>query len=741
MLTSHHVFPNNISNDNTGIRDNYLRGTVADFLREKIHEGSNLSIVSAYFTIYAYDALKDDLNKAEFLRFLFGEPSFVRSIDPEKTQTKAYKIEDEGLKLKNKLEQRRVARECAEWIASKVDIRSIRQSNLLHGKMYHIDNHGVEEAILGSSNFTVSGLGLGAHGNNIELNLVVNDNRDRRDLKAWFDAIWEDEQLVADVKEDVLAYLAQLYQDNTPEFIYFKTLYHIFEDFLEEQDRGGLLEIQKQIVDTDIWKALYEFQKDGVKGAINKIQQYQGCILADSVGLGKTFEALAIIKYFEMKNDRVLVLCPKKLSDNWTVYQARNNSELNPFLRDRFNYTVLAHTDLSRDGGLSDGIDLASLNWGNYDLVVIDESHNFRNNTPGKYEKGKLVRKSRYQKLMEEIIQQGVKTRVLMLSATPVNNTLKDLRNQIYFITEGKDDALYDVFGIASIQDTLRGAQITFSDWAKQSKERKTRELLDKLSSAFFKLLDGLTIARSRKHIKIYYKDSVAKLGGFPERSKPRSIYPEIDLKGEFMSYDRLNDEIDKYELSLFNPASYVKPEFQALYEKEEIAGFSQAKRENYLIGMMKVNFLKRLESSVHSFDLTLQRTVSKIDDLKDRIAYFKQFQAENPDFDWNEFEEINGEDEELQDAFEISKARYKMAHMELDRWLVDLQLDREQLHILELSAREITKERAANEFSPSRRYEKAGSIRKRWRRACGVNVPFCLLWQKYTFRVSPPAR
>jgi len=689
--------PNNASQNATGIRDNFQRGTVADFLREEIKDKAKLSIVSAYFTIYAYDALKESLQKADHLRFLFGEPSFVRSIDPAKTETKAYRIEADCLELKNKLEQRRVARECAEWIKEKVEIRSIRKSNLLHGKMYHIDNNGVEEAILGSSNFTVSGLGMGREGsNNIELNLIVDSNRDRSDLKKWFDSLWVDDDLVEDVKKNVLEYLAQLYQDNTPEFIYFKTLFHIFEKFLEDQAQGGIADIQKQIVDTEIWNYLFEFQKDGVKGAITKLQNYNGCILADSVGLGKTFEALAVIKYFELKNLRVLVLCPKKLSENWTVYQAQNNSDLNIFLHDRFNYTVLCHTDLSREGGISGVIDLANINWGNYDLVVIDESHNFRNSTPGRMDTEGMYHKSRYERLMEDIIKTGVKTKVLMLTATPVNNNLRDLRNQMYFITENKDAAFQDLLGIASIKETLRIAQLNFNEWAKKSGERKTSDLLDKLSSAFFKLLDALTIARSRKHIQRYYKDTIAALGGFPERGKPISLYPEIDLKGEFMSYDRLNDEIERYKLSLFSPGVYVKDEFKALYEKERVVGFSQAKRENYLIGMMKVNFLKRLESSVHSFDLTLQRTVHKIDDLKARIERFKQFQAENPDFNWNELQVEGDEDEELQDAFEISKARYKMAHLDLDTWLVDLKGDRDQLHSLELFAREIASERDA---------------------------------------------
>ena len=685
----------------SGIRDNHTHGRVGDFLREKIQAGSKLSIVSAYFTIYAYEALKEKLDGIEGLKFLFGEPRFVTSIDPNKTDKKAYKIEDDGLSLSNRLSQRRAAIECSEWIRNKVEIKSIRKANLLHGKMYHIANGGVEDAIMGSSNFTVSGLGMAENTSNIELNLIVDGNRDRQDLKNWFDVLWNDDKLVEDVREDVLAYLAELYQDNAPEFIYYKTLYHLFEEYLSEEAKGGLAILQNQVVDTGIWNALFEFQKDGVKGAIKKLEAYNGCILADSVGLGKTFEALAVIKYFELKNARVLVLCPKKLRDNWTVYQVQNNSQLNPFLKDRFSYTVLSHTDLSRDGGYSGGIDLANLNWGNYDLVVIDESHNFRNNTPGRRdENGEIITRSRYQRLLEDIIQQGVKTKVLLLSATPVNNTLKDLRNQIYFITgsdeDTKDTALQDSLGIESIQETLRAAQITFNTWAKKSRNRKTSELLDDLGSGFFKLLDGLTIARSRKHVKTYYADTVANLGGFPEREKPISLYPNTDTKNEFMSYDRLNDEINTYQLSLFKPSTYIKPEFQGQYEPKKIAAFTQASRENFLIGMMKVNFLKRLESSVHSFDLTLERTIKKIDGLMSRIDRFKEYQKDNPDVDWDQLIIEDVDDEDLQAAFEVSKAKIKMAHLDVDKWKKALKDDRDKLHGLELFAREVTPDRDA---------------------------------------------
>src|SRR3989338_1293604 len=379
-----------------GIRDNYGRGKVADFLAEKISDNSVLSVVSAYFTIYAYEALSERLDRVETLRFLFGEPRFISTLDPEKTDKKSFKIEDEGLELANRLQQKEIDRRCAKWIQDKVEIRSIRQTNLLHGKLYHIHDGHREHAILGSSNFTLRGLGLSATPN-IELNLIVDSDRDRADLKAWFDDIWADDKLVADVKEDVLRYLSQLYVNHAPEFIYFKTLFHVFEKFLSGKAADASLFDKTAIVDTEIWKALFGFQKDGAKGAIHKINAHNGCILADSVGLGKTYTALAVIKYYELRNLRVLVLCPKKLRDNWTVYLAQNNSELNPFLKDRFAYTALSHSDLSRETGKVDGIDLGNLKWGNSGLVFIDESHNSRNANKGGFNKEENQKRSRYE--------------------------------------------------------------------------------------------------------------------------------------------------------------------------------------------------------------------------------------------------------------------------------------------------------------------------------------------------------
>lgn len=683
----------------SGIRDNLDRGSVGEFLSGKIIEGSALSIVSAYFTIYAYAALQDELDGIASLRFLFGEPRFIKSLDPDKTDTKAFEILDNGLELHNQLEQKRTAKECAAWMEEKVQIRSIKQSNLLHGKLYHLeDAYGRNDAIVGSSNFTVRGLGLGSDGtNNIELNLEVDSRRDREDLKRWFEELWHNEELVKDVKAEVLQFLEKLYRDNAPQFIYYKTLFHIFERFLEDQAKGGLLDEDIRLTDSSIWNTLFEFQKDGVKGAINKILSHNGCIIADSVGLGKTYEALAIIKYFELLNDKVLVLCPKKLRQNWTVYQAQNNSPLNPFINDRFNYTVLSHTDLSREKGLSGDINLETINWGNYDLVVIDESHNFRNNTKGKKdEEGNRIRKSRYERLMEDVLQSGIKTKVLLLSATPVNNDLKDLRNQLYFLTEGEDSAFAASIGIPSLKDTLASAQRRFTEWAKRG-NRDTRRLLEALDSAFFKLLDELTIARSRKHIQTYYPETIVQLGGFPKRAVPTSVYAEIDSKGRFLSYDRLNDEISNYRLSLFNPSAFVKPEYAKHYELDQVVQFSQQAREHYLIGMMKVNFLKRLESSVYSFAITLNRTIAKIENLEERINRFQALQEGNPELDLEELQVDALDDEELQEALQVGKKlKFNFAHLDIEQWLKELQEDKRQLSLLATMAESVTPERDA---------------------------------------------
>jgi len=446
---------------NSSILDNRERGKVGNFLSEKCEPNANLSVVSAYFTIYAYKALKNKLDNISHLNFLFGEPTFIKSLDPNKKNSRDFQIVDDKLTIpiESRMTQKAVAKECSEWIKNKVDIKSMVKPNFLHGKMYLIENpNGTKEAVMGSSNFTLNGIGLG-NSPNIELNMIIQDKRDLVELKIWFNELWTDNTgIVEDVKDPVLKFLENLYVENEPEFIYFKTLFHLFENYLDEQQKGGLLTEKTGFFESEIWNMLYDFQKDGVKGAINKILKHNGCIIADSVGLGKTFEGLAVIKYFELLNYRVLLLCPKKLSSNWTVYQASQSNILNPFVRDKFNFTVLHHTDMGRISGKSDanGIDLENFNWGAYDLVVIDESHNFRGNPMDKIKDDGTIRMNRAKWLMEKIIKSGAQTRVLLISATPVNNNLRDLRNQISLITGGKDDALFESSQIKDIAQTLK---------------------------------------------------------------------------------------------------------------------------------------------------------------------------------------------------------------------------------------------------------------------------------------------
>lgn len=694
----------------SSIRDNRQRGSVGQFLKDNIKSNSSLSVVSAYFTIYAFNQLKVQFSSIKELKFLFGEPTFIKSLDPNKTNKREFKIEDDKIviPIEKRLKQKAVAKECSDWIKNKVQIKSMVKPNFLHGKMYHIvQENGVEKAISGSSNFTVNGLGLGGSPN-IELNMIVDNDRDRADLKNWFNELWNDDSgLVEDVKDQVLKYLEQLYIENEPEFIYFKTLFHIFENYLDEQKKGGLLTSQTGFFESEIWNMLYEFQKDGTKGAINKILKHGGCIIADSVGLGKTFEALAVIRYFELLNYRVLVLCPKKLAGNWTIYQNSKNNTLNPFRKDKFNYHVLYHTDMGRTQKFSeaDNHDFANFNWGAYDLVVIDESHNFRGNPMEKTSEDGSLKMNRAKWLMEKIIKEGVNTKVLMLSATPVNNNLRDLRNQFQLITKGNNDSLLETAQIKDIALSLKTAQTQFTLWAdnKKNPNRNVKQLIEKLDSSFFKLLDELTIARSRKHIKSFYK-AEQEIGKFPYRLKPLAIYPNIDLKDRFYTYDEINKIIMQYKLSVFNPSAYVLPEqknkYEILAESKSVLSFKQSDRENFLIGMMKVNFLKRLESSIESFEISMDRTIQKIESLEEKIKEFNKFKLGS---NLVELETLQPEDDEIEENDEDTeqwqvgkKLKFELSDLNLDLWLEDLEKDRQALIKLHNFAIAVTPERDA---------------------------------------------
>lgn len=704
--------------EDISILDNRKRGLVGEYLTEKIKPDAKLSFVSAYFTIYAYQQLKKQLDEINHLRFLFGEPAFIKSLGGDNHNQRSADILDESITIpvQDRLFQRTVAKECAEWIKEKTEIKSMVKPNFLHGKLYLIENaNGVKEGVAGSSNFTVNGLGFGGRPN-MELNLIINHKIERSELEKWFNDLWTDETgLVEDVKEKVLDYLNILSAENQPQFIYYKTLYHLFSKYLEEQKENRLLDLQGDFYESEIWNMLYDFQKDGVKGAINKINKHNGCIIADSVGLGKTFEALAIIQYFERLNYRVLVLCPKNLSSNWEIYQTWKNTELNPFEKDSFRYNILYHTDLGRETGKAkaDNLDLETFKWNKYDLVVIDESHNFRGNPVEKTKDDGTKKWNRAKWLMEKIIKDGLNTKVLLLSATPVNNDLRDLRNQVLLMTKGDNEALFEKTSIKNISSTLDIAQRRFTVWAdkKKNPNRTVKQLLEQLDSSFFKLLDELTIARSRKHLKDFY--NLETIGGFPKREKPISIYSEVDTMDRFETFDSLNHKISEYKLSIFNPSAYVKDEERQKYEERGANsefGFKQSTREHFLIGMMKVNFLKRLESSIQSFEISMDRTIGKIDKLINTIKDFQANEKAKRDtkdesktqeqislYSYEPEEDERGEKDEEDEQWQVGKKlKYNLADLKLGEWLKDLERDRTALISLYNFASAITPERDA---------------------------------------------
>ncbi|MBD8070000.1 helicase-related protein [Bacillus sp. PS06] len=666
-----------------GIIDNKQTGLVGTVLKENIAKGSKISIAAAHFTLYAFVELKKELSDIDEFRFVFTEPAFCE--DGEGLNEALLFGVKEEQKYKVDLTQSYVARELVKWLKKKATFKSI-VGQRIEGGLYHILNKdGNQIGLVGGAPFSSPGLGF-SNSSNIYINNIVDDDSTNRQLLDSFESIWENAQILKDVKEDIINRVELLYKENSPEFIYFVTLYNLFKDFLEGNRDFRTLQEKTGFENTTIWNKLYNFQKDGVVGAINKIETYGGCIIADSVGLGKTFEALAVIKYYELRNHRVLVLAPKKLRENWSVY--RLNDKRNILAEDRFSYDLLNHTDLSRKAGYSGDINLEHINWGNYDLIVIDESHNFRNN------EARNDRVTRYSRLMDEIIKAGVKTKVLMLSATPVNNKLDDLKNQIAFITEGEDSALEKTANIKSVSHTIRIAQTQYNKWSNLSEdERTTDRLLDMLSWDYFSLLDSLTIARSRRHIEKYY--NMNDIGKFPNRLKPRNIKESIDEIGKFPPMEQINNEILRLRLAVYSPMQYILPNMRAIYSEKydtKIANgkvFKQTDRENSLIYLMKSNLLKRLESSIYSFTLTLENIIQNIE------LHIQKIDNYDPTFDVSiDIMNLDVEDPELSDALIGSKVKILPRDVDLIHWKQDLSYDKEILVKLLSQAKEITSQR-----------------------------------------------
>lgn len=632
------------------VLDNNKIGSVGEYIKENTHEGADVTISSPIFTIFAFEELRKVLEKSDKFRFLFNEPTFIKRLVNNDKEVKEFELQMQEreknvsefnleIGLKNNLDQNQIASKCYKFIEKKGEIKSVVKPGCVSPSNILVVNKDNKYLIQGN-NIAFSKDGLG-YTKRIRFDFnTVNDDPEMIDQYISFiSEIFSNKDLVVDVKEELLKHLSNLYKENSPELLYYLTLYNIFGEKLVNMDDMARVKEKTGITQTKIWNSLYNFQHDAVVGAIKKLELYNGCIIADSVGLGKTFEALAIIKYYELRNDRVLVLAPKKLRGNWTAF--RENSTTNMLAEDRFNYDVLNHTDLSRDKGKSGDINLETINWGNYDLLVIDESHNFRNNNAVKN------KETRYQRLMNRIIKSGVKTKVLLLSATPVNNRLADLKNQIMFITEDNDQAFKENAGINSIENTLRIAQQRFSEWAKlPDDQRTTKALLPMLDYNFFNLLNTVTIARSRRHIQTYY--DTKDIGDFPERNKPISIKSDIDRKGEFPSLGKVNGMIASLNLAIYSPMHYILPNrlkyYEELYDQEVKEGkgsFKQIDREKNIVNLMRVNILKRLESSINSFSLTLERILNQINNMLNVLDSGQEYDFDGSDIDEDDLDDI----------------------------------------------------------------------------------------------------
>lgn len=672
-----------------------VNNRLSDDLKKEIKKGSKLSIAASTFSIYAYEALKKELKNIDELRFVFTSPTFIEeTFQKQSREFYIPHIINESqlcggqfeLRLKNELNQRAIAKECSEWIKAKAVFKSNKHSNIPLTGIINVDNGESGASYANVTGFTSSDLGL-THKKGFPTLIQKVEFPQSQAYIEWFNQIWQSNENLNDVTKFVQDYFENAYKENSPEFIYFITLYNIFNDFLDDISTDALPNDEIGFKETVIWSKLFNFQKDAVIGAINKLEKFNGCIIADSVGLGKTFSALGVIKYYEKRNKDVLVLCPKKLEANWNTY--RHNDRNNILSKDKFNYDVLFHTDLSRDKGTSNGRNLELVNWGNYGLLVIDESHNFRNNNAN------TGRENRYQRLLRKIVQEGIETKVLMLSATPVNNRFNDLRNQLALAYEGSPEKIDAKLNTGQGIDLIfRKAQQAFNSWTKLANtDRTTEKLLSMLDFDFFEILDSLTIARSRKHITTYY--DTKDIGKFPTRNKPVSIH--CRLSDTSINFKDIADRLALLNLSVYSPLKYILPSkvdfYKLKYDKKVNLGtgtFSQADRERSLQLLMRINLLKRIESSIDSFRLTI---IDIINQIKNTINSLKsesseaisgvQMDADSEEFDW----EADWGDEE-----NVIGAKVKVRVEDLDKvkWAEDLTADLVELESLYNSVEDV---------------------------------------------------
>ena len=680
-----------------------INSRLRDDLKENITKHSKLRIAAACFSIYAYEELKANLEKIDELQFIFTSPTFTTEKTsktkrefyiPRMNREKSLYGSEFEVRLRNELSQKAIAKECAEWIKKKVTFKSNTTNQIMQG-FINLENGENQYTYTPVNEFTTVDLGCekGNYAYNFTQRLPYPISASYVNL---FEQLWNDKQQFQDVTDEVIESISAVYNENSPEFIYFVTLYNIFSEFLEDITEDTLPNEATGFKNSKVWNMLYNFQKDAVLAIINKLEKYNGCILADSVGLGKTFTSLAVIKYYESRNKNVLVLCPKKLSNNWNTY--RDNYINNPLAEDRLNYKVLYHTDIGRARGMSNGTDLSRLRWDTYDLVVIDESHNFRNG--GKLDGGEDEKENRYTKLLKNVIRKGVKTKVLMLSATPVNTRFNDLKNQLQLAYEGDSSQLDEKLKTTrTIDEIFKNAQKAFNAWSKREPcDRTTDQLLKMLDFDFFEVLDSVTIARSRKQIERFY--DTADIGKFPNRLPPKSLRPQLTGLKEAINYNEIFNQLTLLNLDIYRPSHYIlsskMEKYAELYGDNKVnVGFTQANREQGIRRLMAINLMKRMESSVFSFNLTLRRIKEQIESTIASIDKFEHSVGARITFtDISEVDEYDLDDQNGEEFASIGKkVQIDLADMDRMSWRRELAKDQEVLELLTLLVDDITPE------------------------------------------------
>ena len=655
---------------------------LGDDIAARLGANASVYVASSGFSLSAFEHLADELESVKSVRFIFTAPAFLPQ-DAVKEKIKKERREffipgvgeacllgtEYEIRLRNRLMQKAVAKRCGQWIRKgNVKFACVSEFGQIQD-MFIVETEAGSVVYLPFTGFTADALGYerGQFSSAISTRM---GGSFATPFKARFSDVWFGGSL-RDVTDQLSEYISNVYRDNEPELVYFLVLKYLFEEALKDFDEDTMPNAGVGFEESLVWKKLFDFQHDAAIAIINKLEKYSGCILADSVGLGKTFTALAVIRYYELRNKNVLVLCPKKLESNWNIYNKpmyRNN----PFASEKLRYDVLCHTDIQRERGQSNGLDLARVNWGGYDLVVIDESHNFRNDN-GQY----LDKETRYQMLMRKVMREGVKTKVLMLSATPVNNRFNDLKNQLRLAYGGGADEMNKVLGSdkRTVDAIFRDAERAFGAWSENDASLRTAEALFKmLPSDFLELLDAVTIARSRKHIERFYNTSA--IGKFPEHLPAQSEQCPISTDPTAVTIKELNNALIARSFCVYTPTMYILPSRKKYYDDltathtRRGGTIHQEGREFTLKNLMVINVLKRLESSVYSFRKTLTSILAKNESLLDRLERGGRI-------DFGGDEPVEGlEDEDEIATLSVGKHEIDIKDLDVESYKHDLKAD-----------------------------------------------------------------